>query len=348
MTAPVLYPASLARRRPPANLTDADRAVFAHELERAIPPTILRERRDVWASSDGILFKRARILPESFAFPSLHDGWKPRSRMKFLAVNYALKRHRALRGDALWVVDTWSYGYFHWLADALPRLFAVRDRAPELTLLLPERYATLEFVRASLAPFRLGGVDFIGAGEAVLCRRLLLPSHTAPSGHYNPDIINGLRALLIGGASAPRDATDALIYVSRAQAGKRRIANETDVVETLGGLGFRTVRTEGLPFAEQVRLFSGARHLVANHGAGLTNMLFMPPDGRVLELRHANDPASNCYFTLSSALGLTYFYQSCAPAKDDEDPHTADLVVDTQRLRANVAAMLAGAPANPA
>ena len=61
----------------------------------------------------------------------------------------------------------------------------------------------------------------------------------------------------------------------------------------------------------------------------------------VLELRHASDRINNCYFTLAPALNLNYFYQSCDPANRSEDPHTADLKVDTGALRANIELMLA-------
>src|SRR5688500_19312228 len=53
-----------------------------------------------------------------------------------------------------------------------------------------------------------------------------------------------------------------------------------------------------LSFEEQVKLLSRARYVVSNHGAGLTNMLFMRDDTKVLELRHRSDYINNCYFIL--------------------------------------------------
>ena len=40
----------------------------------------------------------------------------------------------------------------------------------------------------------------------------------------------------------------------------------------------------GVPLAEQVRIFAGARAVVGAHGAGLANAAFAPPGGAVLEL----------------------------------------------------------------
>ncbi len=89
-----------------------------------------------------------------------------------------------------------------------------------------------------------------------------------------------------------------------------------------------------------MRVASGARYMVSNHGAGLTNMLFMKAGGRVLELRHESDRINNCYFTLASALELDYLYQTCTPVVQGEDPHTADLRVDAEKLRDNLRLML--------
>ena len=101
--------------------------------------------------------------------------------------------------------------------------------------------------------------------------------------------------------------------------------------------GFETVCAEDLSFEQQVQLCSRARYVVSNHGAGLTNVLFMKSAGSVLELRHEADCVNNCYFTLSSALDLNYYYQTCAPQDPSADPHDAHLRVDPDQLEANVA-----------
>ena len=174
-------------------------------------------------------------------------------------------------------------------------------------------------------------MDFIGPEEVFECRSLLMPSHTAPSGHYNEEIIRGVRDVLL---SAYGDSDQGeKIYISRRHAAKRRIVNEDEVNEVLSAFGFQTIYAEELSFAQQVQICSRARCIVSNHGAGLTNMLFMPQGGSVLELRHRKDRINNCYFTLSSALNLNYFYQTCRPTDDGPDPHTADLIVDSERVR---------------
>ena len=335
-TGTTLCTATVSRRKLPVNLNQENLALFGHELERAIPETRLLELNGVRISSDGILFRRHSILPESFAFPANLKRWKRRSLVKFFVINNALRRSRTLHSDALWITDDWSEGYFHWLTDALTRLFVVRSRLNEFVLLLPGNYRALGFVDASLKAFGVKAVEFIGRDEVVKSRRLFLPTHTAPSGHYNEEIIRGVGRLLLQSYGDTDSRVGRRVYLSRGRARKRRIDNEKAVVDVLSEFDFQTIYAEDLSFEQQVKICSRARHLVSNHGAGLTNMLFMPQGASVLELRHHTDRINNCYFTLASALELNYFYQSCQSGNSTDDPHVADLVVDPTVLRANL------------
>jgi capsular polysaccharide biosynthesis protein len=131
----------------------------------------------------------------------------------------------------------------------------------------------------------------------------------------------------------PARAARRRVYVSRARAAKRKVANEDDVVAVLRGLDFEVVRSEELTFEQQVRLAAETKTMVSNHGAGLTNMLFMPAAGAVLELRRSGERERNCFFNLAAAVGIDYDYQNCAQQRLDDTPHVANVVVDTRELR---------------
>jgi capsular polysaccharide biosynthesis protein len=331
-----IYAETVARRKLPLNFNEDHRVLFEGELERVIPETRMLKFHDVWASPEGLLFKGRSILRESFAFPYHLDQWRRRSVLKFLATNYAVRRKRTIEREVLWVTDYWSTEHYHWLTDVTTRLFVVRDRLQDLLLVLPGKYQTRDVVKATLKAFGVTNVEFIGDDEVVKCRSLVMPSHTAPSGHFNADAIRGVREVLLS-AYGEASGEEKRLYISRGGVARRRIVNEDEVTSILRKLGFETIRTEELSFEEQVRICSGARYIVSNHGAGLTNMLFMREGGSVLELRHETDSINNCYFTLSSALDLNYFYQTCAPQDPAADPHDAHLLVDCDRLEQNLA-----------
>jgi hypothetical protein len=341
--APVIREGGVSVRAAPANLRPGDEDLFAHEREREIPPTRLLELRGVSATPEGLLFKGASILPESFSSPVMMGRFLGRRRgvLKFFATNLLRRRRRRIEEPCLWVTDDWSNGYFHWLADALPRLYAARDAARDLVLLLPHGYERLGFVTSSLKLFDVRRVEYVGADEVCVCERLLMPTHTAPSGHYNEPLVRELRDFLLEGCGAARGgaaAGGARLYVSRGRAPKRKLSNESEVARAVEEFGFRVVYFEEHPFEEQVRLTAGAEYLVSNHGAGLTNVLFMPEGASVLELRREGERERNWFFNLASAARVRYYYQTCAPAGGDA--HSGDLLADVGALRDNLALML--------
>ena len=121
--APVIREGGVSKRKLPANFRTEDATLFESELERVIPPTRLLELRGVSATPEGLLFKGGRVLPESFSSPVILERFlrRRRSVLKLLATNYLLRRRKKFARQCLWITDDWSHGYFHWLADALPK-----------------------------------------------------------------------------------------------------------------------------------------------------------------------------------------------------------------------------------
>jgi hypothetical protein len=64
------------------------------------------------------------------------------------------------------------------------------------------------------------------------------------------------------------------LYVSRADAGHRRVANEAELLRALQPLGFEAVTLGGRSVAEQIALFKGAETVVLPHGSACANMIF--------------------------------------------------------------------------
>ena len=104
--------------------------------------------------------------------------------------------------------------------------------------------------------------------------------------------------------------------------------------------GFERVHLESMPFADQVSLIGSASILVGNHGAGLTNLAWMSPGSRVLELRRRGDGQNNCYYSLASALDLPYYYLLCDAVRETERTHTADILVNPIMLEQVLASVL--------
>lgn len=103
------------------------------------------------------------------------------------------------------------------------------------------------------------------------------------------------------------------LYVTRANAAARPLANEAELVDLVVTHGFEVVDPGKLPFAEQIALFASASIVMGPHGAGLTNAAFCDGDATLIELRALNrasqSPSRNeTYRRLSACCGLQYGY----------------------------------------
>jgi capsular polysaccharide biosynthesis protein len=331
--------APVSIRNLPVNFDQKDLPMFEHELFKELPALEVIELKNIRASSDGLLFERNRIMIESFAFPSNFGKWKRRSVIKAYVQNLLLRSGTRIDHPVVWATDDWSNGYFHWLCDVLPRLVIACDKLGQGALLLPHDFRQLQFVAPSLEALGISRVEYIAHNEIVKCPKMFFPRHTAGSGDFNEPVIREVRENFRRGLKLDSPEANSRIYISREKAGKRRVVNEQQVRDTLREYDFETVHAEDLTFSEQVKKFASARYLVGTHGAGLTNMLFMPPESHVLEFRKIGDSINNCYFNMSSALGIAYYYQLCV-APESHDAHLADLYVDTDLLRKNVELMI--------
>ena len=78
------------------------------------------------------------------------------------------------------------------------------------------------------------------------------------------------------------------------------MANEYEFLPLLKKHKFRKVYLEQFSIREQVELFRTASHVIAAHGAGLTNVLFAPTDVRILEIRPELSSGQFCFEKLFS------------------------------------------------
>ena len=93
------------------------------------------------------------------------------------------------------------------------------------------------------------------------------------------------------------------------------MVNENEVIALLESYGFDCLDLESVPFSTQVSSFAECEYLISIHGAGLTNSIFMPANGTVVELFpkcvDREREINACYKRLSDALGLRHSFLWC-------------------------------------
>jgi capsular polysaccharide biosynthesis protein len=232
-----------------------------------------------------------------------------------------------LKGKYILVTDDWSWSYFHWTGDVLPKVYLVKDQLKDYTVLLPESFKNHQYILESLSLFN-AKLHFFSPAKNLRIEELMIPSPVGSSGVFNYDVLKGLSRFIRTHEKVKQQnaRSPERIYISRGKAKYRKILNEDELITLLVSLDFEIIYTEKLTLIQQVQLVSNCKWLISQHGAGLTNELYLSPGSNVLEIRHPEDHLNNCYYLMATALELNYHY--FLGQADNKDPHYADVTVD--------------------
>jgi len=317
----------IASRIQPRNLDSKDMLLFANEFSKKINATTLETVENVDILKDTIFDLYALKFFTKYTHVTKLSDLDKLKRVRLLLAS----SEKVNKG--IWIIDNWSLAYFHWLTDALTRLIASEDYLDSHIVLLPKMFDKNPYAD-SLRMLNFD-VRFFEPSKRIHVKELILPSHTASTGNYNKEIINRLRHKFL---SKREIIPGKKIYISRQKARWRKITNEADVVTLMKSYGFEIHFFEDYNFSEQVGLMQQASHLIGLHGAGLTNMLFMPKNGKILELRNKDDDHNNCFFSLASDLEHNYYYQ--LNDGNTKDTHVVDITVNIENLEKAIEQMM--------
>ncbi|HEY0273721.1 MAG TPA: glycosyltransferase family 61 protein [Chitinophaga sp.] len=322
-----LHPGYTAVTKKPLHLQPGDAWLFENAFHTVVAPvTLLR-------LSNAHVLKQVIFTLKPLRFYTAFTNIFPVPAITLLKRLFRLGYKTQKLPAGSWITDEWSAEYYHWFADALPRLLAVAEVCgKEVPVVLPDYYAGRSYIPASL--HRLGfQAYYYNPGQRLLVRKLLLTSRTARVGDTNRDYINKLRDQCKVTAGKP----ERKIYISRQKARVRKVTNEAAVWALVQRHGYEVHFMEDYTLEQQITLLAGTRTIVGLHGAGLTNMLFMPAGGQVLELRNKGDNRLNCFFSLASNLDHRYYYLTADGNKANS--YDVEVTVDLPALEAMIVTM---------
>lgn len=305
-------------------------------------PRVERIKGRVVVSRSGAI-----IFNYPWSFRSVYKNVIVFLKVYIISISSLLIRRRVkLRNDNIYGVvhSIWTAGYYHWITECLPRVLVLKEAFPDAILLLPRgRY---ENYSDSLKALGVNKVDFYPSNSNVILDSPVLTECAPRFGTSHPAILCKIRDVVAAHTDSNIDITaDKIVYVSRAKSRGRFILNESVLVDSLQKLGVESVHFEDLDFFEQVRLMRHCRCLISIHGAALTNMIFMPAGGFVLEivpekrglfdfsyvrrsLKH-----DGCYVRLASALGHIHMALAGKPdGRFYSRTHMSNLSVDVKQI----------------
>ena len=136
--------------------------------------------------------------------------------------------------------------------------------------------------------------------------------------YADPDALAYVGDLFLEGYGAGRRPRGTRrLYISRADTKKRHIVNEDALLPILKAHDFEIVEAAHLTFREQVATFAEASHIVGTHGAGLSHLVFSPPDAGLMEIFPANKIIVS-YYLLARSLGRRYRSLTGGPGEHRE------------------------------
>ncbi|HUF03550.1 MAG TPA: glycosyltransferase 61 family protein [Aridibacter sp.] len=299
--------AAVFKRRLPRNIFQGDKEFFEGNLTYSTFNCLIRSFRKVKVTSDSIAYKNGFLIPETLYSDENYVYYQTRYPIK----QFFFARRKALdpRNRYLLATDYYSSGHFHWLTEVLPRLFVAREFLRDAVVLLPDTTYIRQVGIPSIERIGLKCRDIALLQEGYLYEipELLLVTKLSRTGQYHDGVLRSIRSAL---GSNQEEGTKR-IYVSRERAAFRKVLNESELVPVLRSAGFEVFRPEELSFDDQFELFSGSKTIMGIHGAGLTNCLFMPPSGQVVEFRLNETNVG--YWFLADALGHDYYYFNGVP-----------------------------------
>ena len=168
--------------------------------------------------------------------------------------------------------DWGEANYWHFLNDIVGgrlRLVQQMGLDSNIPFLIGQRALEQSFVREIVARSDLGRATIIVQGRELIRFREAICFETPRH------CINSIRFFLSYLRSEGGRASDnRRVLLARGRSAARRMLNFAEVQAVCERYGFETVRPESLPIHDQTRVFSEVRYLVAEHGAGLTNIAF--------------------------------------------------------------------------
>ena len=319
----------------PSNLVITDNSYFEHVWDCELPEVTIYDIDKAVVSQEGFIYVNGRILPNT----DTHTA--KRRPLEDIAWNYTASY--LPKGKYLVVHTIWSDNYNHWLSEAVQRLYILKeylkDDFSNYTIILPISH-NKKYIIDSLTIIGISKIHFLPLNTYAIASKVASCTLAAIVGNYRPETMSAIRSDFYKHLNIVPTKPKRNIYVSRKKADKRFLINEDEVINLVTKYGFEVAMFETMTLSEQVATMADTKNLVALHGAGLTNMMFMQQGGNVLEMRLEGDKRMQLFYNLSNGAGINYYYQLCKGDSDTTNVHDVNLTANLTLLEENFKQML--------
>lgn len=308
-------------RQKPKNLKACDNDLFQHELKTVIPDHKVVK---LWCCRFDIFTFTAYSNREKFESLQLRYGYTNRRFLGKHKISFVYK--------AYIILDHWSANYFHWVTEVLPKIFILIEKEPTVSLLIPDWLFKYSFIEETVKRIPQLKYKIISNRNPFFILRGIAVDLKLISGNYNPVVLQQVHSFFKKSIQVQKKETAQRIFIYRSITHGRGIINFEEVLHVLKKYNIQVVDFAELNWLEQFELMQNTSLLIGVHGAGLTNMMFMPTSSKVVELRKKGDATNNCYFSMASALNHGYWYILCDVDNAEEVTQKNNFYLDNKAL----------------
>lgn len=337
----------------PYNLEERYADLYKRKSTYECPQLEVKHYRNVFVSHEGLCWKNFRLLPYStFNINSSYDakhGWEF---LRLVSEQYlvstfgkSLKKICLPEDKTYALIHTKWFNYSFWMTSSLVRLRMLCLQQKDYTLLYPEEWDKIAYIKDTLCAFPDLKIERIPAGVHVQVPHLLLPEVRPFTACLNGDDIMDVSNYLqsfYANEIANLPVAPPKIFVNRKKASCRKVINYEEVRQIMKKYGYVEVDFDDMSVVEQIAYMRCAKKVVMLHGAGMTNMMFATPNTKVLELMHEyTEPRTYrfVYWFLSVQMGCDYYVQFCKTSDTHPDDWRKDIEVDAKKLEENLLLM---------
>ncbi|MED3883938.1 glycosyltransferase family 61 protein [Priestia aryabhattai] len=256
-----------------------------------------------------------------------------------------LEKTKEYEGSIGYLSNTDTSNYYHWLCLTLPLLKYYEEDSKgqkQIDYFYFGNGPLKSFHKESLSKLNISFNQLITEGCTSSDMITAVINRNEFNG-YAPisfEAYQYVRSKLMGEVeNSPENNNKKRLYIKRGNVKRRKVINEEEILQELERYGFEVLEMDGKSLDEQIKLFENAECIIAPHGAALTNILFMTPNSKVVEL-FPYGYSHNCFYTLANYSKCEYLYLQGINTSNIEteagygEGNKLDIHLDISELRA--------------
>lgn len=327
MTKKLLYPAITVHRNLPVNydtmLPSKTDFIIAEEKFREVYSITLT---NAYVSPYGVVFKNGRVINES-----VYNMFKPIHYYGTFYKKIFLNKVKKVTGKVAVCHNAYYQNYYHFMADCLPRLYAIKDQAKDLTLILNKK--STRFIDEYVALFDFKDIVYINDDEIIKADEVVFTTQICRGLAYNPIIIKEINAWVKEklNIKAKETSNGKVAFLSREFAQYRRTTKDKEILRYLREKNVSIFNFENVSIKEQVAAFAPIEKFISIHGAGMVNTMFSDNCTFILDLIHDQHP-DDAFYNLACVYNTDFYYMQCPGVHKNLNPNVNDLDVDFEKF----------------